>query len=48
MKVIIVNDSGKVEKLVCKKIEPATMSPGRIIIDEDTTISLADVLRIVD
>lgn len=48
MKVIILNDKGEREVIRCKKIEPATLSRGRIIIDEERTISLDDVLAIVD
>lgn len=48
MKVIMVNDDGKVETITCRKIEPATLSPGRLVIDEDTTVSMADVIRITD
>ena len=48
MKIIIVNDAGKTETITCRKIEPATLAPGRIIIDEEKTISMADVVRIID
>ena len=48
MKIIIINDKGEREVIRCKKIEPATLSRGRLVIDEDHTISLDDVLAIVD
>ena len=48
MKCVLVNDEGNVEVINCKKIEPATLSPGKIIIDEgDSVIDIRDVLKIV-
>lgn len=50
MKIIIVNDAGKVETIKCKKIEPATLSRDtRIIVDEgEHVINLADIIVITD
>ena len=57
MKVIFVDDAGKVEKIYCRKIEPATMAINpetlkrepRLIIDEgERVIHLFDVVAIVN
>ena len=48
MKIMLVNDEGKVEYRSCRKIEPATLSPGKIIVDEDEVIDLRDVIAIVE
>ena len=48
MKIMLVNDDGKVETIRCRKIEPATLSPGKIIVDECDTIDLRDVIAIVE
>ena len=48
MKVIIINDDGQREVIRCRKIEPATLSRGRVIIDEEHTVSLDDIVAIVD
>lgn len=48
MKIVCVNDEGKRETLLCRKIEPATLSPGKIIVDEDRTIDIRDVIMIVE
>ena len=48
MKIIIINDAGEKEVITCRKIEPATLSRGRLIIDEDRAISLDDVLMIIN
>lgn len=47
MKIMLVNDEGKVEYRSCRKIEPATLSVGEIIVDEDEVIDLRDVIAIV-
>ena len=47
MKIVLINDDGKLETKTCQKIEPATLSTGKIIVDEDEVIDLRDVLRIV-
>ena len=31
----------------CRKIEPATLNPGKIIIDEDETVDLREIIKIV-
>ena len=48
MKIVIVNDEGKTEVRKCRKIEPATLKPGYIIVDEDYTIDLRNVIKIVE
>ena len=48
MKIICVNDEGKTEVRKCRKIEPAILKPGYIIVDEDYTIDLRDVMAIVE
>ena len=57
MKVIIINDAGDVEKIRCRKIEPATMAINpealkrqpRLILDEgERVVNLYDVVAIVD
>ena len=48
MKIVIVNDEGKTEIRSCRKIEPATLSVGKIIVDEDEVIDLRDVIKIVE
>lgn len=48
MKIICVDDDGKVITIKCRKIEPATLAVGKIIIDEDDVIDLRDVIRIVE
>ena len=48
MKIMLVNDEGKVEYRSCRKIEPATLSVGKIIVDEDEVIDLRDVIKIVE
>lgn len=47
MKIICVNDDGTVTTVRCRKIEPATLKPGFIIVDEDEVIDLRDVIAIV-
>lgn len=47
MKIVIVNDEGKTEVRSCRKIEPATLSVGKIIVDEDEVIDLRNVIKIV-
>ena len=48
MKIILVNDEGKVEYRSCRKIEPATLKSGYIIVDEDEVIDLRNVIKIVE
>lgn len=47
MKIITTTDSGLPRILYADKIEPATLKPGYIILDECRTIKLADVIAIV-
>lgn len=47
MKIITVGGSALPRILYADKIEPATLNPGYIILDECRTISLADVIAIV-
>ena len=47
MKIMLVNDKGEVEYRSCWKIEPVTLSVGKIIVDEDEVIDLRDVIAIV-
>lgn len=48
MKIVCVNDEGKKETIKCRKVEPATLSSGKIIVDEDRTIDIRDVIMIVE
>lgn len=57
MKIIIIDDTGNVEKIRCNKIEPATMAINpetlkrepQLIIDEgERVVHLFDVVAIVD
>lgn len=57
MKVIICNDAGDIEKIRCRKIEPATAAINpetlkrepRLVIDEgERVVNLLDVISIVD
>lgn len=48
MKIWLIDDNGKVKIVRCRKIEPATLSPGKIIVDEDEVVDLLDVVRIVE
>lgn len=49
MKIIMVNDDGNVEKIKCRKIEPATLSPGKIIVDEgEYVIDMRNIIKIVE
>ena len=48
MKIICVNDDGTVTTVRCRKIEPATLKPGFIIVDEDYTLDLRNVIKIVE
>ena len=48
MKVICVNDNGEVKTIKCRKVEPATLNPGKIIVDEDEVIDLRNVIKIVE
>ena len=47
MKIVCVNDEGKVTIVECNKIEPATLAPGKIIVDEDEVIDLQNIIKIV-
>jgi hypothetical protein len=47
MKIITTTDSNLPRILYADKIEPATLKPGYIILDECRTIALADVIAIV-
>lgn len=47
MKIITVGGPSLPRFLYADKIEPATLKPGYIILDECRTISLADVIAIV-
>jgi len=47
MKIITVGGTSLPRFLYADKIEPATLKPGYIILDECRTISLADVIAIV-
>ena len=49
MKIVCVDDNGKVETIKCRKIEPATLSPGKIIVDEgESIIDMRNVIKIVE
>jgi len=49
MKIVCVNDDGKTEVIKCRKIEPATLSPGKIIVDEgERIVDIRDVIKIVE
>lgn len=48
MKIVFVNEVGHTVTLRCRKIEPATLAPGRIIVDEDETIDLRNVIKITE
>ena len=49
MTIVCVDDNGKVEKIKCWKIEPATLSPGRIIVNEgESIIDICNVTAIVE
>lgn len=48
MKIVLVNNEGKTEVRSCRKIEPATLSVGKIIVDEDDVIDLRDIIKIVE
>lgn len=47
MKIITTTDSGLPRILYADKIEPATLKPGYLILDECRTIALADIIAIV-
>lgn len=47
MLIIMLDDEGKKVIKRCRKIEPATLSPGKIIVDEDDVIDLRDVTMIL-
>lgn len=47
MKIITTTDSGIPRILYADKIEPATLKPGYIILDECRVIALADVIAVV-
>ena len=46
MKIILFEDVGKGKIVECQKVEPATMSPGKLIIDEEYTVDITNVLMI--
>ncbi len=48
MKIIYVNEEGKTVTIKCRKIEPATLSPWNIIVDEDDVIDMRYVIKIVE
>ena len=49
MKVYIINDNGEREVIRCSKVEPSSLSRGRVIIDEgDRVINLDDIVAITD
>jgi len=48
MKIKCVNDEGKTETIQCRKIEPATLAPGKLVIDECETIDIRNVIMIVE
>lgn len=48
MKIICVNDDGNVTTIKCRKIEPATLRNGYIIVDEGEVIDLRNVIKIVE
>ena len=48
MKILVVNDDGTTTIVKCRKIEPATLSVGKIIVDEDEVIDLRNVIKIVE
>ena len=47
MKIITTTDNGLPRILYADKIEPATLKPGHIVLDECRTIKLEDVIAIV-
>ena len=48
MVVIVVDDNGNVERIRCRKIEPATLNQGKLFIDEDRLVDIRDVIKIVE
>lgn len=48
MKIVCVNDEGQKEIIKCRKIEPATLAPGKLVIDECETIDIRNVIMIVE
>ena len=48
MKIVCVDDEGRTIIIKCRKIEPATLSPGKIIVDEGDVIDLRNVVKIVE
>jgi len=49
MKIVYVNDEGNGAVITCRKIEPATLSPGNIIVDEgEMILDMRDVIKIID
>lgn len=48
MKIICVDDEGRTVIIRCRKIEPATLKSGYIIVDEDEVIDLRNVIKIVE
>lgn len=47
MRIITTTDSGLPRILYADKIEPATLKPGYIILDECRVIALVDVIAII-
>lgn len=54
MKILTIDDNGNARTISCRVIEPATMSPGHIILDKGerddgiVLVPLADIVRITD
>ena len=49
MKIVLIDDEGNVTSIKCRKIEPATLREGKIIVDEgEHVIDLRDVMKIVE
>ena len=48
MVVVVVSDDGKVERIRCRKIEPATLNQGKLFLDEERLVDIRDVIKIVE
>ena len=48
LKILYMDNEGKIGIKRCRKIEPATLSRGQIIIDESEVMDLRDVVMIVE
>ena len=48
MKVVLLEDVGNGKIIHCEKLEPATLNPGKMIVDEEYTIDIGNILKIVN